>query len=73
MKYRIPGFGKLVGLPISCHEKLWIAHLQRLEKEMTDANMLRRKATVNRIVATSTCKGKRELKNLISSVNYDGR
>ena len=45
--HRIPGFGKLVGLPISRHEKLCIAHLQRLEKEMTDANLLRRKAIVN--------------------------
>ena len=66
VKHRIPSFGKLVGLPVSRHEKLCIAYLQRLEKEMEDANPLRRKATVNQIVATSTCKGKRELRNLIS-------
>lgn len=47
VKHRIPSFGKLVRLPISCHEKLCIAHLQRLEKEMTDANLLWRKATIN--------------------------
>ena len=47
VKHRIPGFGKLVGLPISHHEKLCIAHFQRLEKEMIDANLLRRKAIVD--------------------------
>ena len=66
VKHRIPSFGKLVGLPVSHHEKLCIAYLQRLEKEMEDVNLLQRKAIVNRIVATSTCKGKREMKNLIS-------
>lgn len=49
-----------------------IAHLQRLEREMEENNLLERKATVNRKVVTPTSRGKRELRNLISSVNYDG-
>ena len=36
-------------------------------------NLLQKKATANRKVASSTSKGKRELRNLISSDNYDGR
>ena len=28
LKHRIPGFSKLVGLPVSCHERLCIAYLQ---------------------------------------------
>lgn len=40
VRHRIPGFGKLVGLPISPHEWLCIAHLQRLEREMEENNLL---------------------------------
>ena len=72
VKHRIPGFGKLVGLPVSPHEWLCIAHLQRLEREMEENNLLQRKATVNRKVVTPTGRGKRDLRNLISFVNYDG-
>ena len=72
VRHRIPGFGKLVGLPISPHEWLCIAHLQRLEREMEENNLLQRKATVNRKVVTPTGRGKRDLRNLISFVNYDG-
>ena len=73
VKHRIPSFCKLVGLSMSRHEKLCIALLQRLETEMEAANVLHRKVTSSKKVAMSKNKGCRELRNLISSVNYDGR
>ena len=47
--------------------------LQRLEGEMEENNLLQRKAITNRKVVTPTGRGRRELRNLISLVNYDGR
>ena len=73
VKHRIPGFSKLVGLSMTRHEKLCIALLQRLETEMEAANVLHRRVTGSQKVAKSKHKGRRELRNLISSVNYDGR
>ena len=73
VKNRIPGFSKVIGLPMNCHEKLCIAYLQRPEREMTVINQQRKKAAANQKVASSTGKGKRELRNLITTVNYDGR
>ena len=73
VKYRIPGFSKLVGLSMTRHEKLRIALLQRLQSEMEAANVLHRKAIGSEKVAKSKNKGCIELRNLISSVNYDGR
>ncbi|KAK9992894.1 hypothetical protein SO802_022597 [Lithocarpus litseifolius] len=74
VKHRIPGFSRLVGLSMTRHEKLCIAHLQKLETEMEAANVLHWKVTGSQInVAKSKNKGRRELQNLISSVNYDGR
>ena len=73
VKHRIPGFSKLVGLSMTQHEKLCIALLQRLETKMEAANELHRKATGSKKVAKSKNKGRRELQNLISSVNYNGR
>ena len=73
VKYRIPGFSKLVGLSMTRHEKLRIALLQRLQSEMEAANVLHRKAIGSQKVAKSKNKGCKELRNLISSVNYDGR
>ena len=73
VKYRIPGFSKLVGLSMTRHEKLRIALLQRLQSEMEAANVLHRKAIGSEKVAKSKNKGCKELRNLISSVNYDGR
>ena len=73
LKHRIPGFSKLVGLPLSRHEKLCITYLQRLEREMEKDNLLQKKSSITQKVATSIGKGQRELRNLISSVNYDGR
>ena len=72
VKHRIPGFGKLVGLSMTRHEKLCIALLQRLEAEMEATNVLHRKVMGSQKVAKSKNKGRRELRNLISSVN-DGR
>ena len=45
--------------------------LQRLEKETKAANMVHRNAAHHK--AVSKVKGKRELRNLISLVNYEGR
>ena len=73
VKHEIPGFCKLVGLSMTWHEKLCIALLQRLETEMEAANVLHWKATGSKKVAKSKNKGCKELQNLISSVNYDGR
>lgn len=73
VKYGIPSFSKLVGLPVSQYEKLCIALLERLEYEIEAANLLHREDTVHRKSVKSTGKWKRELSNLISSVNYDGR
>ena len=46
--------------------------LQRLEREIEVANLQHRKDAAHR-KAVSKDKGNRELRNLISSVNYDGR
>ena len=73
VKNRIPGFSRVIGLSVNRHEKLCIAYLQRLEREMEVINQQRKKATANPKVASSTGKGIRELRNLISTVNYDGR
>lgn len=73
VKNRIPGFSKVIGLSMNRHEKLCIAYLQRLEREMAVINQQRKKAAANQKVASSMGKGKRELRNLISTVNYDGR
>lgn len=40
---------------------------------MEVANLLHRRAAVHQKSAIAKDKGKRELRNLISSVNYDGR
>ena len=73
VKNRLPGFSKLVGLPLYRHEKLCIALLQKIERETEAAKVLNRKVTESRKVVIYKDKGKRELRNLQSSVNYDGR
>ena len=73
VKHRIPGFNKVVGLSVNHHERLCIDYLQRLEREMEVVNEQRKKVAVNQKAASSTSKEKRELRNLISSVNYDGQ
>ena len=73
VKNRLPGFCKLVGLPMNRHEKLCIALLQKIEKETMDAKALHKKDIPTRKMVIFKDKGKRELRNLLSSVNYDGR
>ena len=55
------------------HEKLCIALLQKIEREMEAAKVLNRKVTESRKAVIYKDKGKRELRNLQFSVNYDGR
>ena len=70
---KLPGFSKLVGLPLNHHERLCIALLQKIEKETEAAKTMNRKVTLSRKVVSYKDKGKRELRNLQSSVNYDSR
>ena len=62
-----------MGLPLSRHEKLCIALLQKIERETKAAKVMNRKVTVSRKVVIYKDKEKRELRNLQSLVNYDGR
>ena len=73
VKNRLPGFSKLVGLPLNRHEKLCIALLQKIEKETEVGKVMNRKVTLSRKVVIYKDKGKRELRNLQSLVNYDSR
>ena len=73
VKHKILGFSKLVGLSTTRHEKLCIALLRKLETMMEATNVLHRKETGNKKVAKSKNRGRRELQNLICSVNYDRR
>ena len=73
VKHKLLGFSKLVRLPLSRHEKLCIALLQQIERETEAAKVLNRKVTVPRKAIIYKDKGKRELRNLKTSVNYDGR
>ena len=70
---KLPGFSKLVGLPLNRHEKLCIALLQKIEKETEATKAMNRKVTLSRKAVIYKDKGKRKLRNLQSSVNYDSR
>ena len=72
MKYRLPGFSKMMRLSLGRHEKRCIMLLQRLEMEIEVAKRVHRKDAAHQKVVSKD-KGKRELRNLISSINYDGR
>ena len=72
VKHRLPVFSKMMGLSLGRHEEKCIKPLQGLEREIEATNLLNRKDAAHR-KAVSKDKGKRELRNLISSVNYDGR
>ena len=72
VKHRLPGFSKMMGLSLGRHEKRCIMLLQRLETEIEAVKLVHRKDVAHQ-KAISKAKGKRELRNLISSVNYDGR
>lgn len=43
VKHRLPGFSKMMGLPLCRHEKRCIMLLQRLETEFEAANLVHRK------------------------------
>ena len=72
VKHRLPGFSKMMGLSLGQHEKRCIMLLQRLQTEIEAAKLVHRKDVAHQ-KAVSRAKGKRDLRNLISSVNYDGR
>ena len=66
---KIKSFGKWVGFPIDSYERQCVEFFQRLEKvweKQAAEGSLRR-------IASSSTKGMRELRNLISTVNYDGQ
>ena len=63
------GLCELVGFPLDTHEKQCLALLRRIE-----ASRSRNKGLIgSRKVVCSGKKGARELRNLASSVNYEGR
>jgi hypothetical protein len=63
------GFCKLVGFPMETHEQECLDLLHRIEAERFQyKSTTRRKQTVG-----SVRKGSRELRNLVSTINYDGR
>ena len=61
VKNRIPSFSQVIGLSVNRHEKLCIAYLQRLEREMMVINQQRKKAAANQKVAFSLGKGKKRV------------
>jgi hypothetical protein len=69
VKKHYRGFCKLVGFPLDSHEQQCMALLQSIEAER-----LKYKSSVKmKQSAVSVRKGARELRNLASSINYDGR
>ena len=66
-KYR--DFGELVGMPIVGFEAECIALLRRIDAERKKG----RQTLGPRKSTKSTKKGMRELRNLISTVNYEGK
>ena len=69
VKQRHQGFCKLVGFPIESHEQECLALLQRIE---ADRFLHKEKGGARRQPPSGT-KGARELRRLVSTVNYDGR
>ena len=72
VKHKLPGFSKMIGLSLGQHKKRCIMLLQRLKMEIVAAKLVHRKDAAHQ-KTVSKDKGKRELRNLISSINYDGR
>ena len=69
VKKHYRGFCKLVGFPLDTHEQQCMALLQSIEAER-----FKYKSSVKmKQPAVSVRKGTRELRNLASSINYDGR
>ena len=69
VKSKHRGFYKLVGFPIESHEQECLALLQCIEAE----RFARKATSVPRRNQAPGLKGKRELRRLISTVNYKGR
>ncbi|GMY29468.1 hypothetical protein FCV25MIE_24710, partial [Fagus crenata] len=69
VKQRHKGFCKLVGFPIDCHEQECLALLQKIEAY----RFAKKEKEGARRRNVSGKKGSRELRRLVSSVNYDGR
>ncbi len=67
VKRRHKAFCKLVGFPIESHEQECLALLQRIEAD----RFVRKSASVSH--HQPGVKGTRELRSLISSMNYEGR
>ena len=69
VKRKIKGFSKFVGFPIDSCEQQCIALFQKVEK------VWEKQATAGclRCNASSTKKRMRELRNLVSFVNYEGQ
>ena len=66
VKGRHKAFCKLVGFPIESHEQECLALLQRIEADW----FVKKSTSVSR--RRQGVKGMRELRSLISSVNYEG-
>ncbi len=68
VKQRHRGFCELVGFPIESHEQECLALLQRIEAD----RFLHKEKGGPRRQPSSGTKGSRQLRRLVSSVNYDG-
>jgi hypothetical protein len=69
VKQRHRGFCKLVGFPIDVHEHECLALLQKIEAY----RFAKKEKEGPRRISVSGKKGSRELRRLVSTVNYDGR
>jgi hypothetical protein len=69
VKKHYGGFCKLVGFPMDTHEQECLALLQRIEAD----RFKYKSSTKVKQAAGSVRKGARELRNLVSTINYDGR
>jgi hypothetical protein len=69
VKKHYRGFYKLVGFPLDSHEEQCMALLQSIEAE----RMKYKSSGKMKQSGVSVRKGARELRNLASSINYDGR
>lgn len=69
VRMMIKGFCKYVGFPVSSCENLCISFFQKLERKWVEQAV----AASTRQVSNLSQKGMRELRNLISTINYDGQ
>ena len=69
VKHQYRGMCKMLGFPLDSHEQQCLDLLQRIE----DTRVLTNREVGPKRVLSSGTKGARELKNLTSSVNYEGK